>query len=394
MPQFDFVKGVEIDKINLNFDYHPDQLGKSLLIRTEENKRDFEIPKNAKVVILGVEEDRGNPQNFGCLESPNFFRTYFYRLYKGAHFSEIVDLGNIKAGNTVSDTYFALSETLSGLLKQGIIPIIIGGSKDLTFANFQAYQKLEQTVNITAIDSAFNIGISSDPISSRNYMSKIVLHQPNFLFNYSNIAYQSYFVSQNEVDLIDNLYFDTYRLGFVKADIKENEPIIRNADFISFDISAIKQADAPANMAATPNGLFGDEACQLARYAGFSDKLTSIGFYELNPTLDNNGQSSHLLAQIVWYFMDGVFNRKQDFPACNKTDYIKYTVAMESQKSDLVFYKSEKSDRWYMDVPYPNASKSRYERHLLVPCSYKDYQTACNNELPDRWVATYKKLQN
>lgn len=393
MEFLDFVEGVDLSKINHSCAYEQDQLGESIRIRSIESADGFQLEVTDKIALLGVMEDRGNKVNVGAAMSPNVFRSYFYKLYKGVGFENIVDLGNIKSGNSLSDTYFALAETVSQLMKNGIIPIIIGGSKDLAYANFLAYEKLEQTVNHVSIDSAFNIGDSSQEINSKNYLSKIVLHQPNYLFNFSNIGYQSYFVSRNEVNLIDSLYFDTYRLGMVRADIRENEPIIRNADFISIDISAIRQSEAPACAGATPNGLFGDEACQLARYAGMSDKLTSIGFYEVNPTLDFHGQTSHLLAQMIWYFMDGVFNRKQDFPACNKTEYIKYTVAMEDQKTDITFYKSEKSDRWFMDVPYPNAKKSKYERHLLVPCSYLDYQTACNNEIPDRWVQTFKKLR-
>tara|TARA_R110002049_G_scaffold6899_9_gene42002 strand:+ start:3746 stop:4927 length:1182 start_codon:yes stop_codon:yes gene_type:complete len=393
MEFLDFVEGVDLSKINNSYAYEQDQLGESIRIRHLSNEESFQLEESDRIAILGILEDRGNKENVGAAMSPNVFRSYFYKLYKGVGFENIVDLGNIKPGNSLSDTYFAVSETVSLLIKKGIIPVIIGGSKDLAYANFLAYEKLEQTVNHTSIDSAFNIGDSSQEINSKNHLSKIVLHQPNFLFNFSNIGYQSYFVSRNEVNLIDSLYFDTYRLGMVRADIRENEPIIRNADFISFDISAIRQSEAPACAGATPNGLFGDEACQLARYAGMSDKLTSIGFYEVNPTLDFHGQTSHLLAQMIWYFVDGVFNRKKDFPACNKTEYIKYTVAMEDQKTDITFYKSEKSDRWFMDVPYPNAKKSKYERHLLVPCSYLDYQTACNNEIPDRWVQTFKKLR-
>ncbi len=393
MEFLDFVEGVDLSKINHSYVYEQDQLKEVIRIRTIDQSDSFELKSTDQIAILGVLEDRGNKENMGAAMSPNVFRSYFYKLYKGIGFDNIIDLGNIKPGNSLSDTYFAVTETVSQLMKNGVIPIIIGGSKDLAYANFLAYEKLEQTVNHTSIDSAFNIGDSSQEINSKNFLSKIVLHQPNYLFNFSNIGYQSYFVSRNEVNLIDSLFFDTYRLGMVRADIRENEPIIRNADFVSFDISSIRQSEAPACAGATPNGLFGDEACQLARYAGMSDKLTSIGFYEVNPTLDFHGQTSHLLAQMIWYFMDGVFNRKQDFPACNKTEYIKYTVAMEEQKTDITFYKSEKSDRWFMDVPYPNAKKSKYERHLLVPCSYNDYLVACNNEIPDRWVQTLKKLR-
>lgn len=393
MEFLDFVEGVDLSKINHSYVYEQDQLKEVIRIRTIDQSDSFELKSTDQIAILGVLEDRGNKENMGAAMSPNVFRSYFYKLYKGIGFDNIIDLGNIKPGNSLSDTYFAVTETVSQLMKNGVIPIIIGGSKDLAYANFLAYEKLEQTVNHTSIDSAFNIGDSSQEINSKNFLSKIVLHQPNYLFNFSNIGYQSYFVSRNEVNLIDSLFFDTYRLGMVRVDIRENEPIIRNADFVSFDISSIRQSEAPACAGATPNGLFGDEACQLARYAGMSDKLTSIGFYEVNPKLDFHGQTSHLLAQMIWYFMDGVFNRKQDFPACNKTEYIKYTVAMEEQKTDITFYKSEKSDRWFMDVPYPNAKKSKYERHLLVPCSYNDYLVACNNEIPDRWVQTLKKLR-
>jgi hypothetical protein len=36
--------------------------------------------------------------------------------------------------------------------------------------------------------------------------------------------------------------------------------------------------------------------------------------------------------------------------------------------------------------------KIKYERHYLVPCSYSDYETALNDDIPDRWWQVYKKL--
>src|SRR5690606_5913682 len=153
-------------------------------------------------------------------------------LFSGPYKSKIVDIGNIPAGNEISDTYFAWKETLKELLKKNILPIIIGGSKDLAYHNYLAYEELEQTVNLVSIEPSFAIGDNEEDLSNENYLSKIILHQPNFLFNYSNIGHQSYYASPKEVELLDELFFDSYRLGFLKKDIRETEPIIRNADLI------------------------------------------------------------------------------------------------------------------------------------------------------------------
>jgi len=249
-----------------------------------------------------------------------------------------------------------------------------------------------QTINFVAIDSVFDIGDGEKELNSQSYLSKIILHKPNILFNYSNVGYQTYFVEQNSIELMNKLYFDAHRLGQVRADIESVEPIVRNADVVSFDVSCIRQSDAPANRNASPNGFYGEEACQIARYAGLSDKLTSIGFYEMNPAFDENKQTAQLVSQIIWYFIDGYYNRKQDYPIVDKSEYTKYRVSIKDHDHEIVFYKSNKSDRWWMDVPYPVNHKIKYERHHMVPCSYTDYQTACSDEMPDRWWQTYQKL--
>ncbi len=355
-------------------------------------KLGFPDMKGVKLAIIGVNEERQAINNNGCGNAPDEVRKSLYRLMKGGYDLNIADLGNINPGYSIEDTYFALSSSIQELVKKNIVPIVIGGSQDLTYANYIAYEKLEQIVNIVAIDSRLDIGDADGDLNSQTYLGKIILHQPNYLFNFSNIGYQSYFVDTKALDLMTKLFFDSYRLGQVRANIEEVEPIVRNADILSFDISAIRQPDAPANNNSSPNGFYGEEACQIARYAGFSDKLSSIGFYETNPSLDNRSQTTHLVAQMIWYFIDGFYSRKKDFPIGDKTDYTKYSVILQEQKHELVFYKSNKSERWWMEVPYPPNKRIKYERHHLVPCSYSDYQTACNEDMPDRWWQTFQKL--
>jgi len=353
---------------------------------------DFPSLENIQLAILGVEEDRQAINNEGCGLAADYVRENFYKLFQGDYSAKIVDLGNIKKGNTIEDSYFALTDVLAQLLKKNIIPIVIGGSQDLTYCNYLAYQKMEQTINIVAVDSSFDIGEGDKTLDSQSYLSKIILHKPNILFNFSNIGYQTYFVEQNSIELMKKLFFDTHRLGQVRKKMEDVEPIVRNADVLSFDISAIRQSDAPGNGNASPNGFYGEEACQITRYAGMSDKLSSIGFYEINPAFDTNKQTAHIVAQMIWYFIDGFYNRKQDYPIVDKSEYTKYRVSIKDHEHEIVFYKSNKSDRWWMDVPYPVNHQLKFERHHMVPCSYSDYETACSDEMPDSWWQTYQKL--
>jgi formiminoglutamase len=371
-------------------DTRPGRLGDIILSYSDE--KNFPSLDNIDIALIGVKEDRNSLNNQGSSLAPDPVRNYLYQLYQGNYKTRIADLGNIKKGFEIEDTYFAIKTVLAELIKNRIIPVIIGGTQDITFANYMAYEDLGQIINIAAIDSCFDLGKADQEMNSKAYLSKIIMHQPNFLFNFTNIGYQTYFVDQDAIELMAKLYFDIYRLGFVRTNIEEVEPMVRNADLMTFDISSIRQSDAPGNANASPNGFYGEEACQITRYAGMSDKLTSIGFYEFNPTCDNGGQTAHLVAQMIWYFIDGFYNRKQDFPLKEKDAYLKYRVSIIDHKYEIVFYKSKKSDRWWMEVPCPTPVKIKYERHYLVPCSYKDYQVAMKEEMPDRWWQVYQKL--
>ncbi len=344
-----------------------------------------------QLAIIGAGEERGAVHNDGTGRAPDVIREKLYELKTAGHPYKIADLGNLRTGESLNDTYVAVSTILVELLKQGILPIIIGGSQDLTYAQYIAYQKLEQTVNIVSVDSAFDLGTTDQPVNAESFLGKIVLHEPNFLFNFSNVGYQTYFVGHEQIELMNRLYFDAYRLGQVRSDIEDVEPIVRNADIMSFDITAVRQSDAPGNGNASPNGFFGEEACRIVRYAGMSDKLSCFGIYEVNPLYDNHDQTSHLAAQMIWYLIDGFYSRKKDVPLKNKAGFMKYRVAVNKDEQEIIFYKSNKSERWWMEVPY-HSNKIRYERHHLVPCSYKDYETALREEIPDRWWQAFQKI--
>lgn len=361
-------------------------LGNTFKIYTEQNG--FPDVSNAQIAIFGVEEDRNSKDNLGCGENLSYIRRQLYSLFRGNWHTEIADLGTIRKGNTIEDTYFAVKETVTSLLKQNTIPIIIGGGQDITFSNYKAYDTLEQSVNIAVVDSRFDLGTLEDELTSRSYLSKIIMQQPNNLFNYSNIGYQTYFNSQEEIDLLESLFFDTYRLGELK-NVEIIEPVLRDSDIVSIDIGAIRQSDAPANNNASPNGFYGEDACAIARYAGISDKVSSFGIYEYNSKYDNNYITAHLVAQMIWYFIEGVNHRAKDYPFGTKDKFQKFTVLFENDDA-INFYKSNKTGRWWMEVNI--LSNTKYKRHTLIPCTYQDYLDSSAQIIPQRWYKGMKKM--
>lgn len=392
MSLSDFFSPVNTEKFKPKTGFYTSQLG----LKTTYFEDSFpELEEGIyDMAIVGVQDDRAAVNNEGCALGPDYFRAQFYTLHEGPYATRLVDLGNIKAGASISDTYVALKMVVSELIKLNIVPIIIGGGQDLTYAQYLAYESLEQKVDLVVVDSKFDLdeedqeGLSA---KSDTYLNKILLHQPNYLFNFSNIGYQTYFVNQDSLKVMSKLYFDVHRLGEFSDDMALAEPIVRNANMISFDIGAIRSSDAAANSNASPNGFYGEQACRISRYAGMSDKLSSIGFYEFNPAFDQNGQTAMLLAQMVWYFVDGYYNRKKDFPLTPKSQYLIYRASLSDGSGEMLFVKSKKSDRWWMQVPYPTG-QSKNERFHLVPCRYEDYTIAVTGEMPDLWWRTFQKL--
>lgn len=351
----------------------------------------FPSYEGARIALIGVGEERGAVGNTGCAGGPDHIRRELYKLKRHAQTLPVIDLGNLRIGHTVSDTYAAIATVVHDLLSHKVIPVILGGSQDLTYGHYCGYKLSEQIINIVSVDPRFDLGLPEEPNNNQTYLGKIILEQPNYLFNFSNLAYQTYFTGVDNVALMKKMHFDTYRLGQVQGDISEAEPVVRNADLVTVDISVVRQSDAPGCGMASPNGLYGEELCQIMLYAGMSDKLSGLGFYEYNPLFDRHTQTAQLIAQAIWYFLEGVFQRKLDVPISNPNSYLTYRVTLEELDQEITFIKSMKSDRWWIKLPTDGA-RNRYLSQHLLPCTYKDYQQACNNEVPERWWNAVHKM--
>ncbi|HIY75144.1 MAG TPA: formimidoylglutamase [Candidatus Sphingobacterium stercorigallinarum] len=395
MTLADFLSPIDLNDLGLPVAYYNSQFGKSIDKYVDRFPQWTDEKEKPDIAIFGVLEGRAAVNNNGTQKAPDQVRKYLYELYQGDYTTKVVDLGNIKAGATIRDTYVAVKQVMEELMKQEILPLVIGGGQDLTYAQYMAYENLEQRVEVAVVDAKFDLDQDNPehmPLNSQTYLNHLILHQPDYLFNLSNVAYQTYLVSKESISMYDKLFFNAMRLGSFAGKLDQAEPIIRAADMVSFDIGAIRASEAPGNANAGPNGLYGDEACQFARYAGMSDKCSSLGIYEYNPTFDPMGQTGMLIAQMIWCFIDGYYSRKKDAPMYPKSNYMIYRTNLEGEDYELVFVKSKKSDRWWMQVPY-FGSKSVNERFYLVPCRYEDYQLAVSGEMPDLWWKTHQKLQ-
>lgn len=354
-------------------------IGRKIDVHT---KNSFPEIKGRALAIVGVLENRGFLQNDST--DINYIRKEFYNLFSGNWNADILDLGNIARGDTQEDSYFALKGIVAELIKNKVIPIIIGGSQDLTYAVYRAYDDLEQMVNVVAIDSKFDFGKQNE-MSAGSYLTKMIVEEPNNLFNFSNLGFQTYYNPQEEIDLIDKLYFDAYRLGEVSANPAIAEPVFRDADLVSVDLTSVKSSASGNFNNFMPNGFCGKEICTLARYAGISDKVSSFGVFNHS----GSQREAVIIAQIMWYFIEGVQYRSNEYPFGSKEDYLKYIVPIEEDDEELVFYKSDKTDRWWIEIPFKGNNKLK--RSTLLPCLHEDYLAACDGELPERWWKAQRK---
>jgi len=364
---------------------HSQVIGQSLRIHTATVEPDL---KGVKMAIVGVLESRNSVdyigEDFQLLE----IRKAFYKLFPGNWTHNIADLGDIQKGETVEDTYFALIQVLSNLIKDNIIPIIIGGSQDLTYANYRAYDKISSMINIVNVDKSFDLGDSSKPITNESYLGKIILEQPYNLFNYTALGFQTYFNSQEEIDLMEKLYFESFRLGSIIPNTSVVEPVLRDADLVTLDINAVKSSEVSPKQKYSPNGFTGREICAISRYAGISNKVSSFGIYEYNPSMDDEA-TAMLVAQVLWYFVEGVNCRVKDDDFKDLNSYLKFTVLVESE--ELVFFKSKKTERWWIEIPFLEYSNTKSKQHPLLACTYEDYVSATSGIIPERWYKAYKK---
>ena len=363
-----FLEPVSPAEQNGDDGYNDGQLARHLLIYEDQ------LPDitDADIVLIGIKESRGN----GIAEidetAPDQIRKQLYKLNYWHKDVVIADLGNIKTGASIADSYAAVRTVLAELFRMKKKVILLGGSHDITLAQYFAYRDLKQLIEATCIDACIDLKGESS-IRSENFLMEMLTGEPNLVKHYNHIGFQSYFVHPRMLETMDKLRFDCFRVGVARENIEEMEPVIRNTHLLSFDISAIKNSDSPASRQ-SPNGFTGEEACMLTRFAGMSNSLSSMGIFGYRPDLDEHDLTAKQIAQMLWYFIDGL-SRAKDEPALDKRDLFNEFHCTLTEL-DTLFLQSRKTGRWWMQLP----------DRKFIACSYSDYLQASRNEIPERWL--------
>jgi arginase family enzyme len=343
-----------------------------------------------RIALLGVPEGRNSP-NAGSMKGPDAVRSELYKLAKIPGKPKIIDLGNMKQGVTFNDTIAGLTDILSRLFQENLFPVIIGGSSALIPAIDKALSLQKTLYTLTAVDPRIDFNNERKEPDSFNYLNTILNNHKSTFDHYINIGYQTYLNDQQVINRFLKRRSELVRIGDVRQAIYLTEPLFRDSHATVFDISAVRQSDAPGTMSPSPNGFYGEEICLLARYAGISDKLKVFGLFDVNPEFDIRSQTSGLAAQILWFFLEGFSQKQYETPVLsisNSGRFIKYHVRVSDLEDDLIFVKSNLTDRWWIELP------SEKDQNHYVACSHEDYLKANRNEVPERWVKAMERFKS
>lgn len=315
----------------------------------------------------------------GC----NAIRKSLYQLAYPFGGLKIIDLGNTRKSNPSF-----ITPLLKELREHQIFPILIGDHPQLNLAQFNALKTSRTAISLTVIDERIPY-TKEEEMEGVYYLNRLFSRKRPQLFHFSVIGCQSHYIAPTAISFMEENQYEFFGVGNAKADLSELEPIIRDADLMGFNLSALKQSEAPGQKSPSPSGFTIEEACQVCRYAGMSDKMGAFGIYGYWPEHDQKQQTAQGIAQMLWYFIDGFFHRKNDYPLSNE-GLVEYIVSVKNLAYQLVFWKSKKTGRWWIQVPVK--TPKRLQRHRLIPCSYNDYRKACQDELPDRLFNAFRRF--
>ena len=263
-----------------------------------------------KIAIIGVPDGRNSP-NTGSLKGPDMIRAQLYRLAKIPGKSKIIDLGNMKQGVTFNDTIAGLTDILIITDTVKIFSLLLSEEAvHLSLLSTGLFHSHKIRYTLTAVDPRIDFSNERKEPDSFNYLNTIINNHKSTFHHYINIGYQTYLNDQQVINRFLKRRSELVRIGDVRQAIYLTEPLFRDSDVAIFDISAVRQSDAPGTISPSPNGFYGEEICLLSRYAGISDKLKIFGLFDVNPEFDIRTQTTGLAAQILWFFLEG-FSQKQ-----------------------------------------------------------------------------------
>jgi hypothetical protein len=357
--------------IHLSQEYTSHQIGSTI----QQYDQEFPELVSGKVALITVVKNK---------EDYSQVRESLYCLTAQVGFTDkLIDLGDIISGNTPAETNAALEYVCQTLRKEGLSTIVLGNDINQGEAIYKSMEGHQNHLETTLISSHL-------PLLEYELLNRICTLEPSYLGQLNVLGFQAHYVPPKALDMLENLNFGHLRLGQLRNKLEDAELYLRDTDLVLFDINALKYTEAPAQKNINPNGLNGDEACQIARYTGMGNSNIGLGIFGYINEKDDTNLTAALISQMIWYYIDGIVSRVNDTPQLH-TEFVKYRCDFSLDDAPLLFLKSKRTSRWWMTVEHPGYPENE-SMNLTIPCSYDDYIEAANGERPARYYQALKRV--
>ena len=329
-----------------------------------------EVQENG-VVLIFCSDERGSGGN---AEMKDFsrLRKEFYTLSSFDFEVSICDLGDLMSGKTQADTRYVLEEILTFCYNKNAVPVVIGGSVDLSYALFSALNFHQKGINYAHISNVASLSNEGEEISESNYLHKILTKKEASLRNFHLLGYQRHLNEIALLKLMKEVDFDVLRLADMMNTTERAEPFFRRADMVTLNCDAVESFSEAFSTNPQVNGLNRREICAYMKEIGLSENLKTVGVFNFNA--DSKNLLNHqLMAQMLWYLIEGI-NVQRTHP--KERSYDTFVVLIDNR--DFSFKRDTFSGLWYF-------AKGK-DVKKWIPCSREDYENDKRGELNKRFL--------
>jgi formiminoglutamase len=378
MDLTEYFNAVDFEKLSQN-----SRLNHNLSLGTAIKKNTFSFSGanlgKADIALVGVPYESKNTEVIRTTV-PDSVRKELYQL-AGFDKIKVIDLGNLKQAQSHKGNYYALRDIVDYLNELDVTVLVMGGSEDFAYGICQAFRG-NRFFTFSAVDAFLDVRKGREAYDSHNYLSRIFSKQPDVL-QFNLIGYQRHHVPSGLFEKAKGIG-EHLSLGTLKESIVLAEPLFRNSDYVTVDFGALKYSETKGKQK-LPNGLGGEEICQLAKYAGLSKRLKVFSLFEVNNHKSGEGLNVALAAQSAWYFIEGVLQRSHADPK-NEEDFIIHKVEIWQVETPLVFYEDKATGQWWLRLQTIGNS------FVFQACSEQDFLEASHNEIPGIYLKYVQKI--
>lgn len=289
----------------------------------------------AQVVVVPFPHDEGVRRNggrVGAKKGPEVFQQHIQRTGALVNVEHGVDISHLKVAvadavapneSSLEAAHAQLTERVGSVIARGGIPFVVGGGNDQSFPNAAALleragSNLVATINIDA-------HLDVRPLKQGKVHSgspfRLLLEDKRFHGDmFVEFAAQGMQCSAEHADYLKSkggsiIWLKQLHEG--EGPVKEFRKVLSKFQqkdagvkiFVSFDLDAVRGADAPGVSCPGALGLTSDDALQICFAAGECPNVALFDLSEFNPEIEPY-RTGKLVAAMFYHFLMGFSRRK------------------------------------------------------------------------------------